>query len=196
MRPTTRLLFASVKSAGKYLEPNTPTGLTGLTTHPRPRPALIYTYRKTLQRLAQLPANSVYRQSVEALTKSRLNVVESTIPEGYDQWLARVTKQIEASPAAYNKLKNSDGSLSSEKIYREKGISWDGEFKRGDQLPEGANTASQAETKARMVQAEMQKVDREEAEGILPTVEDLEPEPPLTAEQYVYGGILFAQDSC
>jgi len=184
MRSTSRLL-ANVKSAAKYLEPNTPTGLTGLTTHPAPRPALIYTYRQTLNKLSQLPSNSVYRQSTEALTKHRLEIVESTKPTGYDAWLARVQKQIDASPAAYEKMKNPDGSLSSEKLFEERTASWDGEFKRGDHNPEGPNLAAQAEKKARAVEEEIQRIDKAEKEGELPTVEDLEAEPPLDAEQYV-----------
>src|SRR6201999_3657532 len=118
MRATSRL-SAAVRSASKYLEPNTPTGLTGLTTHPSPRPALIYTYRQTLKKLGQLPKSSVYRQSVEALTKHRLEMAESTKPEGLEQWLERVRKQIQASPKAYNQLLTEDGSLASEKPYVE-----------------------------------------------------------------------------
>lgn len=62
-----------VKSASGY-----PTGLTGLYQHPNPRPALIALYNHTLDFLkTEFPANSVYRQSVEALTKNRLQIVES-----------------------------------------------------------------------------------------------------------------------
>lgn len=62
-----------VKAASGY-----PTGLTGLYQHPNPRPALIALYNHTLDFLkTEFPANSVYRQSVEALTKNRLQIVES-----------------------------------------------------------------------------------------------------------------------
>ncbi|CAN3375230.1 hypothetical protein DIURU_001068 [Diutina rugosa] len=62
-----------VKSASGY-----PTGLTGLYQHPNPRPALIALYNHTLDFLkTEFPSNSVYRQSVEALTKNRLQIVES-----------------------------------------------------------------------------------------------------------------------
>lgn len=55
-----------------------PTGLTGIYQHPNPRPALISLYNATLQELAEtFPADSVYRQSVENLTKARLAIVES-----------------------------------------------------------------------------------------------------------------------
>lgn len=62
-----------VRAASGY-----PTGLTGLYQHPNPRPALISLYNHTLKVLNQkYPQQSVYRQSVEALTKNRLNVVEN-----------------------------------------------------------------------------------------------------------------------
>lgn len=184
MRPTSRL-FATVKSAKKFLEPNTPTGLTGLTTHPSPRPALIYTYRQTLKKLEQIPKSSVYRQSVEALTKQRLEIVEAQRPEGYEKWLERVRKQIEANPAAYGNLLNADGSLGSEKAHVTSVDNWDGLITRQDALQEGTNSLAEAERKAKSVIAEAQVVDKEAAEGKLPTVEDLEVEPPLTTEQYV-----------
>lgn len=184
MRATSRL-FASVKSASKFLEPNVPTGLTGLTTHPSPRPALIWTYRETLKKVAQLPASSFYRQSVEALTKHRLEIVEAQKPEGYEAWLERVRKHIEANPAAYNKLMNEDGSLGSEKAHVDRVEVWDGVVTRQDALAEGPNTPAQAEKKAAFLAAETQKVDKEADHGAVATVEDLEVEPPLTKEQYV-----------
>ncbi|KAK6204543.1 uncharacterized protein RJT21DRAFT_9313 [Scheffersomyces amazonensis] len=61
-----------VKAASGY-----PTGLTGLYQHPNPRPALISLYKHTLTVLeTKFPKESVYRQSVEALTKNRLKIVE------------------------------------------------------------------------------------------------------------------------
>ncbi|KIX02437.1 uncharacterized protein Z518_08378 [Rhinocladiella mackenziei CBS 650.93] len=183
MRATSRL-FATVKSASKYLEPNVPTGLTGLSTHPSPRPALIYTYRQTLTKLAQLPKSSVYRQSAEALTKHRLEIIESTKPEGYDAWLERVHKQIEANPSAYSKLLNEDGSLSSEKLHVEPVETWDGVVGRQDVKTEGGlNSMEEAERKAAAVNEEVKKMDQEDKEGKLPTVDDLEVEPPLTKAQ-------------
>jgi hypothetical protein len=182
MRSTLRL-FASVRSASKYLDPNVPTGLTGLSTHPSPRPALIYTYRETLSKLSQIPKSSVYRQSTEALTKQRLAVVEATKPEGYEQYLERVRKQIAANPAAYNKFVKDDGTLTSEKLHVEAVDVWDGDVTRQDALQEGPNSMAQAERKATAVAAEAQKVDREAETGVPPAVEDLEVEPPLTRDQ-------------
>lgn len=55
-----------------------PTGITGLQTHPNPRPALISLYNATLDLLKEkFPSESVYRTSIETLTKSRLSIVES-----------------------------------------------------------------------------------------------------------------------
>ncbi|KAG7664883.1 uncharacterized protein J8A68_001576 [[Candida] subhashii] len=54
-----------------------PTGLTGLYQHPNPRPVLIELYNQTLDFVGKnFPKESVYRQSVEALTKNRLKAVE------------------------------------------------------------------------------------------------------------------------
>lgn len=56
-----------------------PTGITGLYHHPNPRPALVAVYSATLKELeSTFPKDSVYRQSVENMTKARLAVVEST----------------------------------------------------------------------------------------------------------------------
>ncbi|KAI5950893.1 hypothetical protein KGF54_003967 [Candida jiufengensis] len=54
-----------------------PTGITGLYKHPDPRPALISLYNEQLKVLNdKFPKSSVYRQSVESLTKNRLRIVE------------------------------------------------------------------------------------------------------------------------
>lgn len=54
-----------------------PTGIAGLYQHPNPRPALISLYNHTLKVLNnKFPKESVYRLSVEALTKNRLNIVQ------------------------------------------------------------------------------------------------------------------------
>lgn len=184
MRATPRVL-AAVRSASKYLEPNVPTGLTGLSTHPNPRPALIYTYKQTLSKLAQIPASSIYRQSVEALTKQRLTIVESTKPEGYDAWLERVRKQIEANPAAYAKFIDGEGNLGSEELQVEQLEPWDGTVTRHDAFSEGTNTQAEAEAKAKAVDEELKEARKVAKEGRVPTVEELEVEPQLTRVQYV-----------
>lgn len=54
-----------------------PTGITGLYQHPNPRPALIAVYNATLKELQNsFPKDSVYRQSVENITKARKQIVE------------------------------------------------------------------------------------------------------------------------
>lgn len=55
-----------------------PTGLTGLYQHPNPIPTLTQVYDITLNRLKELPEHSVYRTSVENLTKSRKQIVEES----------------------------------------------------------------------------------------------------------------------
>lgn len=55
-----------------------PTGLTGIYQHPNPRPALIALYNHTLTLLdSKFPKDSIYKQSVEALTKNRLAIVQA-----------------------------------------------------------------------------------------------------------------------
>jgi len=61
-----------VKAASGY-----PTGIAGLYQHPNPRPALVALYNHTLKVLeTKYPKDSIYKQSVEALTKNRLKIVE------------------------------------------------------------------------------------------------------------------------
>ena len=102
MRPTFRPL-ASVKP-GTYLTPHNPTGLTGLFTHPHPRPTLIYLYRTTLEKLSAFPKSSVYRQSAEAIAKHRLSIVDAIKPAGYEQWLEKVEKLKIEHPERYNSV--------------------------------------------------------------------------------------------
>ena len=94
MRPTIRLL-------ARYLEAGTPTGLTGLWTHSTPRSTLLYLYGKTLDRLQNVPETSLYRQSVEAVTKHRLSLVEAVVPPGYDEWAARASDLVKQHPEQF-----------------------------------------------------------------------------------------------
>ncbi|KAJ5081711.1 hypothetical protein NUU61_009975 [Penicillium alfredii] len=130
MRLTLRLL-ANVKP--RYLEPFAPTGLTGLTTHPSPRPTLIYLYSNTLQKLTAFPETSAYRQSAEALTRHRLQIVESKKPPGFDAWLERVRKTVGAEPERFARLQRSDGTFTHAAAEQAdgsdnvRGEEWDGE---------------------------------------------------------------------
>ena len=177
MRNSLRLL-AQVKP-GRFLEANTPTGLTGLTTHPAPRPALILTYKQTLDKLQQLPASSVYRQSTEALTKNRLAIIEAAKPAGYDEWLSKMHKALEANPDAYKSMKRPDGSFAREKIYEDRSQVWDGEVTKNDALSTGDYTEKAATERGRVISKEVSERDGPD----VPSVGDLDSEPPLDAEQ-------------
>lgn len=188
MRTATRL-FASVKS-GRFLEPGNPTGLTGLVTHPTPRSTLIAIYGATLDRLKQIPEHSVYRQSVEAITRHRLNAIESVKPKGYDEWVRRAEEKVENNPDAFRSFGPNvsvhtvnaamvANTYSEEEDERE--VEWDGE----------STTPSLEGVRSLEERAYQKNLDQEiphtgnEAVG-------WEPEPPLEASQYVL--ILSAPD--
>ena len=99
MKTTLRLL-ASVKP-GRYLEAGNPTGLTGLLTHPSPRATLLYLYSKTLDKLKTFPEHSVYRQSAEAVTKHRMNIIESIKPPGFEEWSKNAAELVKKNPKAF-----------------------------------------------------------------------------------------------
>jgi NADH dehydrogenase (ubiquinone) 1 alpha subcomplex subunit 5 len=106
MRAASRLL-AAVK--GQYLEPGAPTGLTGLRTHASPRSTLLYLYYNTLDRLAQMPATSVYRQSTESLTRHRLSIIEQVKPPGHDAWQQTVQMQVADAAGFFKTFETSQG---------------------------------------------------------------------------------------
>jgi NADH dehydrogenase (ubiquinone) 1 alpha subcomplex subunit 5 len=99
MRRTLRL-FAGVKPV-RYLEAGNPTGLAGLATHPTPRSTLLYLYASTLEKLKTVPEHSLYRQSVEALTKQRMALVESMVPPGYEEWAVTARERIAKHPEQF-----------------------------------------------------------------------------------------------
>ncbi|RPA85251.1 hypothetical protein BJ508DRAFT_412040 [Ascobolus immersus RN42] len=86
MHPTLRRLAAS----HNFPAPFSPTGLTGVLTHPLPRTTLIALYTQTLSLLSSLPSTSVYRTSTEALTRKRLAAVESVKPYGWAEYEAKL----------------------------------------------------------------------------------------------------------
>jgi ETC complex I subunit conserved region len=176
MRGTLRLL-AKVQP-GKFLEPNAPTGLTGILTHPQPRPTLIYTYNQILNKLKAIPESSVYRQSTEAITKSRLKIIQDTKPAGYEEWMSRVKAEVEKHPAAYTHVLQKDGSIAFSEPFKNTSEVWDGEAREA--LPEGPSSEPVANLKAEAVKAEDERNKVEE----VPRPSELEPEPPLDAEQY------------
>ncbi|MCJ1244941.1 hypothetical protein MMC30_002142 [Trapelia coarctata] len=150
MRSTLRLL-ATVKPA-RYLEAGNPTGLTGLFTHPAPRSTLIYLYSRTLDKLKAFPDHSAYRTATEALTKHRLQIVESIKPAGYDEWSAAAAKQIQEHPDVFNTPEGGvdhDGGRNVKTVHDgrafvttqlpqeldEREVEWDGEPLRRDAGP-------------------------------------------------------------
>ena len=147
MRLALRLL-ASVKP-GRFLEAGNPTGLTGLFTHSSPRSTLIALYSETLDKLGTLPEHSVYRQSVEAITRHRLKIIESVKPEGDEAWSKRAQEKLQKHPELFPQQQGSDAGMSvhdgriaiiagtpTETDDRE--VEWDGE--RMVATPEGVRT--------------------------------------------------------
>lgn len=142
MRAAARLL-ASIRP-GQFLEPGAPTGLTGLLTHPSPRSALLYHYNSTLDKLKQIPESSVYRQSVESLTKHRLQVVEQTKPKGWDAWQQKIQMQVNDDPEAFQSVNTTGGTTivlpkDLEVDPRLHAAEWDGEI--ASAFPEGIRSA-------------------------------------------------------
>ncbi|ROW09664.1 hypothetical protein VMCG_02493 [Cytospora schulzeri] len=172
MRRTFRLL-ASVKPA-RYLEAGAPTGLTGLSTNPSPRSTLLFLYSTTIDKLKAVPESSVYRQSVEALTKHRMGLVEGVKPAGYDEWLAKAHQTLEKHPDYFSELsrKVADGTQTAgferdgkffvmRDIKPEQDIryeEWDGEHDDGPEL-EGSRTAEEKQYQESMFQDPFEGMD-------------------------------------
>lgn len=187
MRPTARL-FAAVKPVARYLEAGAPTGLTGVVTNPSPRPTLLYLYNSTLEKLQAIPETSVYRQSVEAVTKHRMSAVESVKPAGFDAWRAQVDKLLAQHPNHFNVTSRptEDGTFvarverngkvfvirTSKPEVDERYQEWDGEKDTGGTL-EGMRSREERDS-------ETQVKDPFEGEGV-----EWVDEPKLTIEQYV-----------
>ncbi|KAH7022489.1 ETC complex I subunit conserved region-domain-containing protein [Ilyonectria destructans] len=181
MRPTARV-FA------RYLEAGTPTGLTGLWTHGTPRSTLLYLYGTTLSKLQTMPETSMYRQSVEAVTKHRMSLVEQMVPPGYDQWAIKAKELVSQNAAQFRVASGRlDGSEArtvklGDKIFivgrkHEAGDirveEWDGEANEGGEL-EGARTAE--ERKDQALWAERKSLENHEQV-------EWDEEPQLTADQ-------------
>lgn len=186
MRGSLRLL-AKVQP-GRLLESNAPTGITGLLTHPHPRPTLIYTYKQILSKLKAVPESSVYRQSTEATTRSRLKIVEDTVPAGYEAWQTRVKEKIAQNPEAYKHATLEDGSLAFTVPPSDRDE--EGMKKRTAPFQEGAYSEASAKAKTEAIKAEEEEVDSQKG----PTIEELEVEPPLDADQYGYSSISNLQE--
>lgn len=190
MRATLRLLASVKPAAAKYLEPFAPTGLTGLRTNPSPRSTLLYLYATTLDKLAAgVPETSVYRQSVEAVTRHRMALVEAVRPEGYDEWRARASALLDKHPGRLGggvRRRLDDGTTAAgvdragrffvlRQLKRDTDIryeEWDGEEEMGEPL-EGSRTEAERKTEYTVEKPF-------EDDGL-----EWEDEPQLTAAQYV-----------
>ena len=73
--PTRPFMFRLTRPLRQVLKRTT--GIHGLPVHPDPLPVLIKTYESTLSTISSIPQTSVYRQSVEALVRSKLNIVKN-----------------------------------------------------------------------------------------------------------------------
>ncbi|KAI4751328.1 hypothetical protein E4T44_14876, partial [Aureobasidium sp. EXF-8845] len=174
MRPSSRLLA----NASRLLTPGAPTGLTGVLTHAAPRSTLLYLYNSTLDKLKQFPEHSVYRQSVEALTKHRLSIVESVKPEGLEEWQARVKSVVEAHPNAFRSIASTNNEINI--VYKESALAgMESEDYEDEpiqkQEPEGPRMRSHKAHQEHTFMADPQ-ADNE----MIPRIE---PEPPLSADQ-------------
>ncbi|KAK3988549.1 ETC complex I subunit conserved region-domain-containing protein [Cladorrhinum sp. PSN332] len=185
MRATLNLR-AAVKPAARYLEAGWPTGLTGLPTHNAPRSMLLYLYNTTLEKLKAAPEHSVYRQSVEALTKQRLALVEATVPPGYNEWAEKAKAILKEQPQRFTTTSSSTdlggiaAKVASGKesfIVRElpstkdeRYQEWDGEKDEGPEL-EGSRTLEEKQDLKNL----FKKADEHQVEWT--------PEPQLTADQ-------------
>ncbi|CAO2652960.1 Nn.00g023710.m01.CDS01 [Neocucurbitaria sp. VM-36] len=178
MRAAARLL-ASVKP-GQFLEAGAPTGLTGLLTHPSPRSTLLYHYSSTLDKLKQIPESSVYRQSVEALTKHRLQIVEQSKPRGWDEWQEKIMLQVGEDAGAYKIIETSTGTTvvlpqQQEVDLRSKEAEWDGEAPQS--FPEGIRSSKERKPHVQKMKGDAKYT----PERSFSTVK-FDPEPQYTAE--------------
>ncbi|KAJ2907346.1 uncharacterized protein MKZ38_003203 [Zalerion maritima] len=194
MRPALRM-FAMAKpsaaAASKFIEPGLPTGLTGLHSQQSPRSSLLYLYNTALEKLKQVPEASLYRQSVENLTKHRLSVVESVVPQGWESWAEKTSKILEEHKDKFTggKVFTINGARAQvfEKggrlfickqsqhpmLFDEDEVEWDGEGDEGGEL-EGSRT--EEERKEQILLAER----KDRLDGDVP---GWEAEPQLTRDQ-------------
>ncbi|KAL8933857.1 MAG: hypothetical protein Q9216_006180 [Gyalolechia sp. 2 TL-2023] len=174
MKSTIRLL-ATVKSE-KFLTAGNPTGLTGLLTHPAPRSQLLSLYSSTLSKLSQLPTQSVYRQSAEAITKHRISVLEAVKPAGYEEWAKRAQKHISENPEIFGEGADVAKVSVQTRLTTEKNkleTEWDGEKDIPSAL-EGSRMEAEEDARTRQIR-------RAGNQGS--QLMDWENEPPLEASQ-------------
>lgn len=187
MRSSLRLLASVKPVAARYLEAGAPTGLTGLRVNPSPRSTLLYLYSTTLDKLQAAPETSLYRQSVEAVTKQRLAAVQAVKPAGYDEWRQRAEAILAKHPDRFDAVARptADGSTAagvqrggrffvvrkSKPVVDERYDEWDGEAESAGEL-EGSRTS---EERKDQIQLFKDPFDGEDVEW--------ENEPALTVDQ-------------
>ncbi|KAF3942136.1 hypothetical protein ABW19_dt0206570 [Dactylella cylindrospora] len=104
MRPAIRLFQSAataVKSTPRLVAFH-PTGITGIATHPAPRPTLLNLYNSILRDLKQFPKESAYRTATEALVTHRKKIVEEQIPAGWDAFCKELSSKGLDSPPKYD----------------------------------------------------------------------------------------------
>lgn len=184
----TRQLLAAVERNSRFLEVGAPTGLTGLLTHGSPRSTLLYLYSSTLDKLKEFPEHSVYRQATEALTKQRMQVVESVKPAGLEQWQQRVDPLVLKHPEAIRKIKNSSSSSNGEYniVWKERDVGPASEDAEGPDGEARSGAVPAVKEGASWSQEEVDRIARSVrnasavAEDVLV---EIEPEPALTRDQ-------------
>ena len=192
MRRTLRQL-AAVKPS-RYLEAGTPTGLTGLFTHPSPRSSLIYLYSATLDKLSKFPESSLYRQSTEALTKHRLSIISAAVPEGHAEWSAKAKKVIAEHPEVFN---TPAGEVPHDENKHVGVVRGGRQFVVSKAQREVDDTMEEWDAEEDTVgfsnggmseedEAKVQDVGNQKRPGSDIKTVELDPEPQLTADQYVY----------
>ena len=176
MRSTLRLL-ASVKP-GRYLEAGNPTGLTGLFNHPAPRSTLLFLYGSTLDKLKAFPEHSIYRQSTEALTKHRMNIIETIKPAGYDEWLVRAKEKMEQYPEAFKPGGKQTAHTAAGQLF----VTTDEDMDQDDEKEEWMSLEGSRNPEEKAAETRLLKKGRrvDYSETI-----KWEPEPPLDTLQYV-----------
>lgn len=187
MRPTYRAL-------ARYLEAGTPTGLTGLWTHATPRSTLLYLYGSTLSKLKDIPETSLYRQSVEAVTKQRMAIVEEFVPPGHEEWSARARSTMSQHKKDTFRVTDDKKYGSEARTVTLNGRTfvvgerheagdvrleeWNGEDGVNDAVHEGLRS----EEERRELFGQLQEMEKQKNEANEKTV-DWEEEPQLTADQ-------------
>lgn len=183
MRSTSRAL-------ARYLEPGTPTGLTGLWTHNTPRSTLLYLYGSTLDKLQSIPETSLYRKSIEAVTKHRMSIVERVVPSGYKEWVDKARSLVEKNPDQFRIASGRVHGSEARTVKIDDRIFVVGsKHEKGDIRYEEWNGEGHADGEVHSVRTLAERNDS--AIGVdRKLLEDLEQiewedEPQLTAEQYV-----------